>query len=194
MISLYYSLLCLKYILLLPFYRKIISSEELYEEYLMYLTNDQSEFRGFKAFSWLCECYPEYRNVIYKRLPSLYAKIMSKLFKPLSTFYLQVDSRGIGRNLMIWHGFSTIVNAQSIGDNCSIWQQVTIGNKLDNGESKPRIGNNVKICAGAIIIGDITIGDNVIVGAGAVVTKSVPSNSVVGGCPAKIIKELRNDL
>ena len=108
----------------------------------------------------------------------------------MGTLYIQVPSSKIGKNLMIWHGFSSIINAQRIGNNCSIWQQVKIGNKLDNGEAKPSIGNNVKICAGAIVIGDITIGNNVIVAAGAVVTKDIPDNCVVAGVPAKIIKLL----
>lgn len=89
---------------------------------------------------------------------------------------------------MIWHGFSTIVNCDSIGDYCSIWQQVTIGNKFDYDGGKPCIGNNVKICAGAIIVGNIKIGNNVIIAAGAVVVKDVPDNVIVGGVPAVIIR------
>lgn len=179
--SIYYTILCLKYIFLYPLYFGIKSCNALNDEYEMYLRNDNIEYAGFKAFSCLCECYPEYRSIIFNRLPSIYTKVMSKIYKPLSTFYLQVDSSRLGQNLMIWHGFSTIINAQSIGDNCSIWQQVTIGNKLDNGEAKPQIGNNVKICAGAIIIGNIKVGDNVIIGAGAVVVKDVPNDTIVVG-------------
>ena len=82
--------------------------------------------------------------------------------------------------------FATIVHAKSIGKNCSINQQVTIG---FNGAGKfPVIGDNVSIRAGAKVLGDIVLGDNVIVGAGAVVTKSVPPNCVVVGVPAYIIK------
>lgn len=71
-----------------------------------------------------------------------------------------------------------------MGENCQIYQQVTIGN---NG-GIPTIGNNVEICAGAKVIGPITIGDDVVIGANAVVTKNIPSHSVVVGSPAKIIK------
>lgn len=71
-----------------------------------------------------------------------------------------------------------------MGENCQIYQQVTIGN---NG-GIPTIGNNVEICAGAKVIGPITIGDDVVIGANAVVTKNIPSHSVVVGIPAKIIK------
>lgn len=71
-----------------------------------------------------------------------------------------------------------------MGENCQIYQQVTIGN---NG-GIPTIGNNVEICAGAKVIGPITIGDDVVIGANSVVTKNIPSHSVVVGIPAKIIK------
>lgn len=93
----------------------------------------------------------------------------------------------LGKNLMIWHGFSTIINAQQIGHDCSIRQQVTIIKKLEGGEAKPVIGNNVKICAGAIVIGTIKIDDDRIIAAGTMVTKDVPSNCV--GCSfGKVLK------
>lgn len=71
-----------------------------------------------------------------------------------------------------------------MGHNCQVFQQVTIGNE----GGIPSIGDNVKICAGAKVIGPITIGDDVIIGANAVVTHDVPSHSVVAGVPARIIK------
>ena len=67
-------------------------------------------------------------------------------------------------------------------------QQVTIGSSRGgNKEGYPTIGNRCFIAAGAKIIGNVTIGDDVVVGANAVVTKDIPSGSVVGGVPAKII-------
>lgn len=85
------------------------------------------------------------------------------------------------------HPFATVVNAEKIGKNCIIFQQVTVGMK--NGE-KPIILDNVTITCGAKVLGGITIGNNVIIGANAVVVKDVPDNSVVAGIPAKVIKTL----
>ena len=64
---------------------------------------------------------------------------------------------------------------------------MTIGAALYDNSPVPVIGDNVVICAGAKIIGNVRVGDNVIIAANSVVTKDVPSNSIVGGVPAKIL-------
>lgn len=112
------------------------------------------------------------------------AFITRLLWRPLDSLYLA--SRYIGGGLFIQHGFSTIVAAEKIGENCWINQQVTIGFK---GKESPIIGNNVRIHCGAKVLGGVKIGDNSAVGAGAVVVKDVPPSVVVAGVPAKIIKE-----
>lgn len=72
-----------------------------------------------------------------------------------------------------------------IGKNCVIFQNVTIGYWHDR---IPHIGDNVIIYANAVVFGDITIGNDVIIGAGAVVNKSIPAGAIVAGNPAKVIK------
>ncbi len=89
--------------------------------------------------------------------------------------------------MYIQHGFATIINANSIGDNVWINQQVTVGY---NGDYCPTIGDNVRIACGAKVLGGVTVGNNVIIAANAVVVKDVPDNCVVAGVPAKIIKSL----
>ncbi|MNG29745.1 Serine acetyltransferase [compost metagenome] len=74
-----------------------------------------------------------------------------------------------------------------IGENCVIRQGVTIGNRK-SGDDVPTIGDNVDIGAGAVIIGKIKIGDNVKIGANAVVLKDVPDNCTAVGNPARHIK------
>ena len=75
-----------------------------------------------------------------------------------------------------------------IGESCMIAQHVTIGGGNSRYPGIPIIGNNVYISHGAIIFGGITIGDNVTVGANAVVCRSFPDNAVVAGIPAKVLR------
>jgi len=113
---------------------------------------------------------------------------------PMNTLYIK--TKNIGPGLFIQHGFSTIITAKSIGDNCWINQQVTIG--YSNLVDCPVIGNNVSINAGAKIIGNVIMGNGSVAGANSVVVKNVPENCTVVGVPAYIIrrngKRVRKDL
>jgi serine O-acetyltransferase len=92
----------------------------------------------------------------------------------------------IGPGLFLQHAWCTVISARKIGSNCWINQEVTIGHR--GTEIGPTIGNNVSIRVGAKVLGDIRIGDNVTIGANAVVLKDVPDNCVVVGVPAYIVK------
>ena len=94
----------------------------------------------------------------------------------------------IGQGLYINHFGSIFVGAVIIGENCNLSQEVTIG-VAGRGSQRgmPTIGNRVYLAAGAKIFGQVSIGDDVAVGANAVVTKSIPDCAVVVGVPAKII-------
>lgn len=86
-----------------------------------------------------------------------------------------------------------IVIAQEvqIGKNCTILQNVTIGNgKTINKSAYPIIGDNVTILAGAVVIGGIKVGDNAVIAANAVVRTDVEKNTLVAGVPAKFIKKI----
>ena len=98
----------------------------------------------------------------------------------------------IGSDFFIDHATGVVIGETSeIGDNVSVYQGVTLGGvSTEKKKRHPTIGNNVVIGAGATILGPITIGDNVRVGAGSVVVKSVPPNSTVVGIPAKIVKRV----
>ena len=117
-----------------------------------------------------------------------------------------------GKNIFIGNNFTgnynlTILDIREvwIGDNVMIGPNTLIttvnhpltpmGRRKHLGIAKPvRIGNNVWIGGNVTILPGITIGNNVVVAAGAVVTKDIPDNSLVGGIPAKLIKELENDV
>jgi len=150
------------------------------------INNIKNESSKIILLNWLLVNREEFRNLFYSRInKSIVNKLLRVFYPKMNTLY--VSTNDIGPGLFISHGFSTIILANSIGDNCWINQQVTIGTK--NGISTPpTIGNNVRIGAGAIVIGDIKIGDNSFVGAGSVVTKDVPENCTVVGNPAIIIK------
>jgi serine O-acetyltransferase len=92
----------------------------------------------------------------------------------------------------MYHPFSSVINAESIGDNFEFRNNTTIGNIYNNNSLRPRIGNNVILGANVVIFGDIEIGDNVVVGAGTVVNKNIPSNCIVVGNPFRIIAKNEN--
>jgi len=96
----------------------------------------------------------------------------------------------IGNNIFIDHGMGVVIGETTvIGDNVTIFQGVTLGGTgKERGKRHPTIGNNVVISAGAKILGSITIGNNVIVGAGAVVIKPVPDDCTVVGIPGRIVR------
>ena len=93
---------------------------------------------------------------IYRLKNRAYRGWVKLLYPPLDSLYIMTGN--IGGGLFIQHGFSTYIAAESIGENCWINQQVTIGYK-DNSRP-PVIGNNVTITCGAKVLGPITIGDN----------------------------------
>lgn len=98
----------------------------------------------------------------------------------------------IGRNLRLRHINGVVIGkGVEIGDNVIIYHQVTIGGKNlgdEKANNYPVIGNNVTIFTGAKLIGNITVGDNAVIGANSVVTTDVESNSTYAGIPAKRIK------
>lgn len=98
----------------------------------------------------------------------------------------------IGYGLKLFHPHCIVINRDTvIGDHCSLRQGVTIGSVTDsNGQegASPLIGNHVEFGAHAVVIGAVTLGDNVKVGAGTVVTKDLPEGTIAVGQPFRIVK------
>lgn len=128
----------------------------------------------------------EFRNLYLYRNQSrrLYRTWVKMIYHPMNTLY--IEAKEIGGGLYIQHGFATMIAAESIGKNCWINQQVTIGYK---GHGRPPvIGDHCTITCGAKVLGSITVGDGAVIGANAVVIRDVESGAVMGGVPAKRIK------
>lgn len=96
----------------------------------------------------------------------------------------------LGKNFFIDHGSGVVIGETTVvGDNVTIYQGVTLGGVSIKREKRhPTLGNNIIVGAGAKVLGNITIGDYVQIGANSVVVKDVPSNSTVVGIPGRIIK------
>lgn len=178
---------CVRFIpLILLFYLCGKKKELFAERDCWYSTIFPNRDKNWRLFISLLEL-AEYRSLIYYRVGRI-----SNLIKWIAPgqYALFINCRNIKKGIVIQHGHSTRIGAISIGEHCQIWHNVTIGTNKSHTGNLPTIGNNVMICAGAIVIGNINIGDNAIIGAGSVVVKDVPANSVVVGNPAKVIKIL----
>lgn len=96
----------------------------------------------------------------------------------------------IGKGLFIDHGNGVIIGETTIiGDNCTLYQGVTLGGTgKEQGKRHPTLGNNVMVSAGAKVLGSFKIGDNSKIGAGSVVLEEVPANCTVVGVPGRIVR------
>lgn len=96
----------------------------------------------------------------------------------------------IGKGLMIDHGMGVVIGETAeIGDNCTLYQGVTLGGTgKDLGKRHPTLGDNVMVGAGAKVLGPFKIGDNTKIAANAVVLEEIPDNCTAVGIPAKIVR------
>lgn len=128
-----------------------------------------------------------FRSLFYYRIGPV-ASLLISWYRPGDKYFVISKTLKMGKGCLIAHPYATILNADEIGNNFSCRHCTTLGAK---GNGRPRIGNDVMLGAAVTIIGGITIGDNVVVGAGSVVVKDVPDNCVIAGNPAKIIRSLK---
>ena len=96
----------------------------------------------------------------------------------------------IGKGLFIDHGMGVVIGETTeIGDNCTLYQGVTLGGTgKDTGKRHPTLGNNVLVGCGARVLGPFKVGDNARIAAGAVVLNEIPPDSTAVGVPAQVVK------
>jgi len=128
--------------------------------------------------------------------------LLGKLFGFLVEYFIRIvfgsdiSCRAkIGPGFVIQHGHDIVIGSEvTIGSGCKIFNGVTLGNKdvsVNAFGEQPTVGNGAVFCTGAKILGPLSIGDNVVVGANSVLLRDCPSNTVFAGVPAVMIRDCR---
>lgn len=142
--------------------------------------------------------YPGIHAVLWHRPAHFFYKIhlkfIARLISQVTRFFTGIEihpGATIGRGLLIDHGMGVVIGETAvIGDDCTIYQGVTLGGTgKETGKRHPTLGNNVMVGSGAKVLGPFTVGDNSKIAAGAVVLTEVPPDSTCVGVPARIVKQ-----
>ena len=150
------------------------------------------------ARNWLevLLCYPGLQAIMLHRLAhklhTLKLPVIPRLISQVSRLLTGIEIHPgavIGKGLCIDHGMGVVIGETAIlGEYCLIYQGVTLGGTgKETGKRHPTLGNNVVVGAGAKVLGNLQIGSNVRVGAGSVVLRDVPSDCTVVGVPGRIV-------
>lgn len=141
-------------------------------------------YSGFKAVR-------SYRraNWFYRHNHKLIARWISQRSRHKTGIEIHPGAT-IGKGLFIDHGMGVVIGETTeIGDNCTLYQNVTLGGTgKEHGKRHPTLGDNVLVGAGAKVLGPFRVGDNARVAAGAVVLEEVPDNATAVGVPARIVR------
>ena len=142
-------------------------------------------YSGFKALR-------SYRkaNWFYRHNMKFIARFISQRSRHKTGIEIHPGAT-IGKGLFIDHGMGVVIGATTIiGDDVLLYQGVTLGGTgNEHGKRHPTLGNNIVVGAGAKVLGNIEIGSNSRIGAGSVVVDSIPENSTVVGIPGRIVKQ-----
>ena len=142
-------------------------------------------------------CYPGFQAILMHRLSHrLYRAqmpLLPRVLSQISRFFTGIEihpGARIGRRFFIDHGMGVVIGETSeIGDDCLFYQGVTLGGTgNEKGKRHPTLGNRVVVGTGAKILGSIRIGDDVKIGAGSVVVHPVPDKSTVVGIPGRVVR------
>ncbi|AFY85268.1 serine O-acetyltransferase [Oscillatoria acuminata] len=150
------------------------------------------------ARNWLevLFCYPGLQALLFHRVAHWLHQVgipfIPRLISHLGRFFTGIEihpGAAIGRGVFIDHGMGVVIGETAIvGDYSLIYQGVTLGGTgKESGKRHPTLGENVVVGAGAKVLGNIQIGNNVRIGAGSVVLRDVPSDCTVVGVPGRIL-------
>ena len=141
-------------------------------------------YSGFHAVFWYRLSHFFYRHKLL-----FLARLVSQLTKWFTGIEIHPGAT-IGRRLFIDHGTGVVIGETTvIGDDCTIYQGVTLGGTgKDKGKRHPTLGNHVMVGSGAKVLGPIEIGNDVRIAAGAVVLSDIPDHSTAVGVPARVVR------
>lgn len=173
--------------------------ERIQRDASRYLRVKTSELTSFDVFS----CVVTNRN-----LASIFLARIRNRFIPwmLARFFFSYNKNieiivpvdKIGPGLVVLHNIGAVIRAKSLGEDVTISQGATLGAGGDWNDTRqdniPTIGDRVLVATNALVIGEVTIEDDAVIGAGAVITKSVQKGEVVVGNPQRVIKNNLNKL
>ncbi len=141
--------------------------------------------------------YPGFHAVLSHRFAHMLyrwgLRFIPRLISQVSRFFTKIEihpGATIGKGLLIDHGCGVVIGETTvIGDDCTIYQGVTLGGTgKDTGKRHPTLGNNVMVGSGAKILGPFVVGDNSKIAANAVVLREVEADSTCVGVPARLVK------
>ncbi|OGW07820.1 MAG: serine O-acetyltransferase [Nitrospinae bacterium RIFCSPLOWO2_12_39_16] len=141
-------------------------------------------------------CYPGFHALLFYRISHWLWRnrllFLGRFISNIGRFFTGIEihpAAKIGGGFFIDHGMGVVIGETTeIGENCTIFQGVTLGGvSLDKGKRHPTLKDNVIVGAGATILGPVTIGSNSRIGAGSVVVNEVPPDSTVLGIPGKVV-------
>jgi serine O-acetyltransferase len=142
-------------------------------------------------------CYPGLHAILLHRLAHWCyqhgLKLLARMISQVARFLTGIEihpGATIGRRFFIDHGMGVVIGETAvIGDDVILYQGVTLGGTgKDRGKRHPTLGSHVVVGTGAKVLGNITIGNNVKIGAGSVVVHSVPDDSTVVGIPGRVVR------
>ncbi len=157
------------------------------------LDRDPAARNGFEVFF----LYPGFHAVLFHRFAHMLyrwgLRFIPRLISQISRFFTKIEihpGATIGKGLLIDHGCGVVIGETTIiGDDCTIYQGVTLGGTgKDTGKRHPTLGNNVMVGSGAKILGPFVVGDNSKIAANAVVLREVEPDSTCVGVPARVVK------